>query len=85
MTPIKKIAAVAVTSLTMAASFSPSAEARWHRGGAVAAGILGGVVAGALIANSVRPAYAAPVYSDCFRRHVGYDSWGRPIFRTVCY
>ena len=86
MTPIKKIAAVAITSLTVATAFAPTAEARWHRGGAVAAGILGGLAVGALIANSARPAYGAPVYaSDCFRKHVGYDGWGRPVFRTVCY
>jgi hypothetical protein len=88
MTPIKKIAAVALTSLTLAASFSPAAEARNGRNAAIALGVLGGLAAGAIIASQPRPAYAAPVYAaepECFRRHVGYNDWGRPVFRTVCY
>lgn len=86
MTPFKNIAAVALTSLTLATAFAPTAEARYYRGGAVAAGILGGVVAGALIAGAVRPAYASPVYAEeCYRRHVGYTYDGRPVFRTRCY
>lgn len=87
MTRIKTFAAVALTSLTVATAFAPTAEARYYRGGAVAAGIVGGVIAGALIAGAARPAYAAPapVYEECFRRHVGYDVYGRPVFRTVCY
>ena len=91
MTSIKKTAAVALTALTLAVAAAPSAEARYHRGGAVAAGVLGGIVAGALIAGSSRPAYAAPVYGGpaygggCYRKHVGYTYHGNPIFRTVCY
>ena len=92
MTPIKKIAALALTSLTLAVAAVPSAEARpWRHGGAVAAGVVGGIVAGALIAGAARPAYAAPVYGGpaydggCYRRHVGYTYHGNPIFRTVCY
>ena len=88
MTRFTKIAAVALTSLTVATAFAPSAEARWrgHHGGAIAAGVIGGALLGAMLA---RPAYAAPVYAesyeDCYRKHVGYNRYGRPIYRTVCY
>lgn len=91
MTSIKKIAAVALTSLTLATALAPSAEARpWrhhHRhGGAIAAGLLGAAVLGTAFA-ATRPAYAAPAYDDgeCYREQVGYNRWGRPVFRTVCY
>ena len=90
MTPIKKFAAVAIASLSMATAFAPSAEARYGRNAAIAAGVVGGVVAGALIAGAARPAYAAPVYGapaygGCYRKHVGYTYHGNPVFRTVCY
>lgn len=90
MTSFKKLAVAAVASLTLAAALSPSAEARpWrrHHGGAVAAGLVGAAILGTAIAAS-RPAYAAPVVYDdeeCYRKHVGYNRYGRPIFRTVCY
>ena len=92
MTTFKKIAAVALASATLATGFASSASAApWHhrhhgwRGGAIAAGLLGGAVLGAALA---RPAYAAPVAyeePECYRKHVGYTYSGRPIFRTVCY
>ena len=85
MTPIKKFAAVAIASLSMATAFAPSAEARYGRNAAIAAGVVGGVVAGALIAGAARPAYAAPAYGGCYRKHVGYTYHGNPVFRTVCY
>ena len=90
MTSIRKIATIALTSLTLATACAASAEARpWrhpHRGGVVAAGLLGAAVLGTAFAAS-RPAYAAPVYDDgeCYRERVGYNRWGRPMFRTVCY
>ena len=90
MTTVKKIAAIALTSLTLAVAVAPSAEARpWrrHHGGAVAAGLFGAALLGTAVLAS-RPAYAAPVaYGDdeCYRKHVGYTSYGRPIYRTVCY
>ena len=91
MTSIRKIATIALTSLTLATAFAASAEARpWrhhhHRGGMMAAGLIGAAVLGTAYAAS-RPAYAAPAYDDgeCYRERVGYNRWGRPMFRTVCY
>jgi len=60
---------------------------RSNRGAAVAAGVVGGLALGALAASAARPAYAAPVYGDCYevrRRFV--DAWGRTFVRreTVC-
>ena len=54
-----------------------------HRGGAVAAGVIGGLALGALAAGAARPAYG-----DCYierRRFV--DEWGRTFIRRerVCY
>lgn len=92
MTPIKKFAALAVASLSIAVASAPSAEAGWrHRhGGLLAAGLLGGAVLGAAMA---RPAYGygggyvQPVYSggECIRKTVGYTVHGYPIRKTVCY
>jgi hypothetical protein len=42
----------------------PGRAFRANRGAAVAAGIIGGIAAGALIAGASRPAYAAPVYAQ---------------------
>lgn len=91
MTIFKKFAIVTMASATLATGFASTASAGpWHhrhhgwRGGAIAAGLLGGAVLGAALA---RPAYAAPVAyePDCYRKHVGYTAYGRPVFRTVCY
>lgn len=94
MTPVKKFAALAVASLSIAVASAPSAEAGWrHRhGGLLAAGLIGGAVLGATMA---RPAYgygggygyAQPVYygGGCVRKIVGYTVHGYPIRRTVCY
>ena len=83
-------ATVAVSSLTV----SSPAEAR--RGGWVGPAIVGGIALGALAAASAPrygyaygygPSYAygyGPSYG-CPRRVVGYNEWGRPIFRRVCY
>ena len=57
-----------------------------HRsnGGAIAAGVIGGLALGALATGAARPAYG---YGGCYevdRRYV--DQWGRPFLRreTVC-
>lgn len=88
MNTFKKIAAVALTSLTLSAALVPAAEAApWRRGygGGIAAGLIGGALLGAAVYGATRPAYAAPVYAeDCYRRHVGYTAYGRPVYRTVC-
>ena len=93
----RTILALGICALTLAATIAPADAQNRRRvhGGAVAAGVLGGIVAGALIAGSSRPAYArpAPLYEApvleeerfCRRRHVGYNRYGDPVFRTVCH
>lgn len=65
----KKLAVLSAVALIGVGSLAtaPDAEARWrgHRGGAVAAGVIGGLAAGALI-GAASGAYAAPSY------HHGY-------------
>lgn len=96
---LKSTALAAVAAVTLGTALVPSqAEARWgYRGGAVAAGIIGGIAAGALIAGATRPAYGyyapayyAPAYYGpaCFRvrERVWSDYRGRfvTVRRTVC-
>ncbi len=72
---LKKTAVAALAASVVAAGLTTitptSAEAQWRpyghgfkhrpaRGAAIAAGIIGGIAAGALIAGASRPAYAAP-------------------------
>ena len=93
MTSFKKTLAAAAAALTMGMAFIPTAaEARFHRGGFLAAGLLGGAVLGAAIAS--RPAYAAhPGYvsvgADCYRvrNRVWDDYRGRYVMvrRTICH
>jgi hypothetical protein len=55
--------AVAATVAVAAVSAATQAEARWRGGGgAVAAGVIGGIAAGALIAGAGRPYYGDPGY-----------------------
>lgn len=101
-----KSVALAIASLSFLAVTAETASAQYYRYGphprpyyrsynpgvGIAAGVLGGLAAGAIIAGATRPAYAAPVYGapvyvdepECFRRRVGWDAWGRPIFRVYC-
>lgn len=56
-------------------------------GGAIAAGVLGGVALGALAATAAAPVYAAPVYGygpacRVVRRET-YDAYGRVVLRDV--
>lgn len=89
-----KTFASALAALTLGGAVlatSAPAEAGWgyrHRhGGAVAAGVIGGLAVGAMIASS-RPAYAEPVYeTECYvvkRRFV--NAWGDVVVRReqVC-
>ncbi|MFM9975545.1 MAG: hypothetical protein ACKVON_13350 [Beijerinckiaceae bacterium] len=57
---------------------------RGNRGAAVAAGIIGGLAAGALIAGASRPAYAQPSYGyaqPVYDRSYGYQQEYQP----TCY
>jgi hypothetical protein len=86
-------AAIAGTLLAL----PTQAEARWRGGGgAVAAGIIGGIAAGALIAGAARPygygpyyGYYAPGYyaPPCYwQRQRFWDGYGWRIRRVqVCY
>lgn len=108
MTTIRKALTGAIAALALCATVAASsttAEAGWrgHRrggnGGAIAAGIIGGLALGALAAGSayasprysrsyVTPAYAEPDYGSCYTQdRPAYDRWGQ--FRgyrqvTVC-
>jgi len=68
-------ALVAAAAMAVAAVSVPGkAEARW-RGGGVAAGVIGGIAAGALIAGAARP-YYGPSY--------GYYGYG-PAYGPGCW
>ncbi|KAF0231421.1 MAG: hypothetical protein FD175_722 [Beijerinckiaceae bacterium] len=87
MTTFKKTLAAAAAALTMAVAFAPvSAEARWGRGGFLAAGLIGAAVVGTAIAAS--NANAGYHGSDCYRvrERVWDDYRGRFVIvrRTVC-
>ena len=86
MTAVKKTIAAGLAALTLGtatiATSSP-AEAWWRYGwGApVAAGVLGGLAAGAIIGSAVRPyAYGpygyGPYGAPCVRRRPVYDGYG---------
>jgi hypothetical protein len=70
------LTAVALIAGTLAMAATDASAQRWRRGGwvgpAVGLGILGGVVAGAILAT--RP----PGY-------VVYEGYGRPVYRAGCY
>lgn len=90
MTSFKKTLAAAAAALTMAVAFAPAAEAKFHRNGWLAAGLVGGAVIGTALA--ARSAHAAPGYyvsgGDCYRvRERVWDEYrGRfvTVRRTVC-
>ncbi|MBB4017702.1 hypothetical protein GGR16_002736 [Chelatococcus caeni] len=94
-----KILAIPLACATIGASFvatTGEAEARWrgryYGGGAVAAGVIGGLAIGALAASAARPAYGypGPVYvADpyCYkvRERVFVPGYGWTTRRTtVC-
>jgi hypothetical protein len=58
---------------------------RYDNGGAVAAGLIGGLALGAIAANAARPVYyQRPVYSDCwFERRRIVNRYGRANIRRV--
>ncbi len=97
---IRKVLTASLAGLTMAALLAATpAAADWHGhgggrggghhgwgGGALAAGIIGGLALGALAAGASSRAYAAPVYDGpvCYRdvRPV-HDAWGRYLGERV--
>jgi hypothetical protein len=77
---MKKLAVLSTAALIGLGSIAAStteAEARWrgHRGGAVAAGVIGGLAAGALIGAAASNAYAYP----------GYDYGYAPVSYAPAY
>jgi hypothetical protein len=94
---LKNTAAAAITALTLGASMAATttdASAAWrprHYGGAIAAGVVGGLALGALVGSS-RSSYAEPVYVEeapsCYkvRKQVWSDYHGGYVVRrvTVC-
>ncbi|HEY8382341.1 MAG TPA: hypothetical protein VIL09_09340 [Microvirga sp.] len=58
---------------------------RRSNGGAVAAGLIGGLALGAIAANAARPVYYnRPVYSDCFvERRRTVNRYGNVVVRRV--
>ena len=74
------LAAAATIAIT-AVSASTPAEARW-RGGAVAAGVIGGIAAGALIAGAARPYgyYGGYGYAPAPAYYGGPYAYGPPCY-----
>jgi len=83
------IAAVAVASLaTAAVAVTPNQAQAKNRAGAVAAGAIIGLAAGAIIANHARPRYVAPVrcsYRPVTRWDPYYGRYVVVAHRRVCY
>jgi hypothetical protein len=82
-----KFFAVAAALLAGLSLVPHQAEAGWrhHRGyngGAVAAGIIGGVAVGALLAGAARPAYAQPAY---YGGGYGYGGGYAPVYNRPVY
>jgi len=100
MTKMKTLTALAAAAtLGLAAIAAPQpAEARhWNNGGAIAAGVIGGLAAGAIIGSAARPYYGygpgyyayAPgpaYYGGCYwTRQRIWDGWGWRVRRVrVC-
>lgn len=78
----RKVLTGALAGLVFAGGIAASlneAEARpRHRGGAVAAGIIGGLALGAIAASAARPAYAYPAYGYGYGGYYpsGYGYYG---------
>lgn len=90
-TMISGLAALTLGAGLVAAS-APAQAQRWTPGGAVAAGIVGGVALGAIAASAAaHPVYAAPVYgapvyvgTTCYRtREPVTDIYGNLYYRSV--
>lgn len=87
MRALKAIAVAAAIGAT-ALSLPTQAEARWRGGGAVAAGVIGGIAAGALIAGASRPYYYGYGYGYGPSPYYGYAPvyYGPPAYYgPPCY
>jgi hypothetical protein len=91
MTTLKKTFNAALAALTLTgavlASADPAEARPGRRGGAIAAGVIGGIALGAAIAAQ-RPAYAyEPVYGYApvctWAWEDGYDAYGQYVRRRV--
>ena len=83
------------TLLVATTSVAEAQHRHYHHGGgysgwALGAGVLGGLAAGALLAQP-RPYYSEPMYMAppptpvrCYRRLEGYDIYGTPLYRRIC-
>jgi hypothetical protein len=83
-----KIAAIALTTLTLTAGFAAtggSAQAHPRFGWGVGAGFAAGALIGAAAASSAYagPVYVTPGYPDC-RLVERYDRWGNVRLIRVC-
>ena len=89
MTTFKKTIASALAALTLGGAVlttsAPAQAGGGGFGGAIAAGVIGGIALGALAAS--RPAYAAPAYyygPTCYFRTKRFvDDYGNPYFKRV--
>ena len=88
---MKKFVSATLAIAVVAGSLVATAPANAQRGAAVAAGVLGGIAAGAIIASQPRPYYApAPVYAEpqpaCYwQRQRVWDGYAWRIQRVqVC-
>ena len=83
------LAGAAVATVAAGMASSPAMAWRGGYGAPLAAGVIGGLAAGAIIGSATHPyygygynygyapAYAAPVYDACYReRRPFYDAWG---------
>ncbi len=59
---MKRLAALSAAALIGLGALNPSAAEARGRGGAVAAGVIGGLAAGALLGSALSEARAAPAY-----------------------
>ena len=76
-------AAIAAVSVISAGAVSTPAQAG---GKHFAAGLIGGIVAGAIVGSASRNAYSAPVYRSCYTQwETRYDAYGNPFSQKVTY
>ena len=86
-TMISGLAARTIGASVMAASAPAQAKSwRHHHGGAIAAGVIGGLALGAIAASAAQPVYVAPAYAPaCYRaKQAVTDVYGTVLYyRTV--